>query len=346
MRCATVLRLSSCLILWSSLAVGQGFTSAQINEKYSTSIVLIKTDAGTGTGFIVSPDGVIATAFHVVANAKKMGIKTASGDIFEQVLLLAKDERKDVAVLKIAGYNLPSLERENSDDIKVGERVTVIGNPLGEEALRSSVTDGIVSGVRDFGWGYKVIQMSAPISPGNSGGPVFSERGKVVGIAAFSRVAGESLNFAVPSNYLSGLLEIADKAHPVQTWTASGADSIFGNGSKWSSQPLSGIWKSTCTGIFRIQDTGTNVRVVHLEALEYTYDLQWDGDVIFGTSSSDRRLIGGGTSWFLYKRVDSDHLNLWYSKVKHGETRDAALARLRSQSDQEKAPCRWIKVSD
>jgi hypothetical protein len=244
----------------------------------------------------------------------------------------------------LPGYDLPAVERENSNDLKVGERVTVIGNPLGEEALRSSVTDGVFSGLRDFGWGYKVIQMSAPISHGNSGGPVFSERGKVVGIAFLSRVDGENLNFAVPSNYLSGLLEIADKTHPIQVWTATAGDSLF-----WSPhQSITGIWKSSCivpvklSGVFQIQDTGSNVRVLHLQALQFTYDLKWDREVIFGTATGGGLLAG--TYWFLYKRIDSDHLNLWYSKVKHNETHDKGLARLHSKSDKEKAPCRWIKV--
>lgn len=345
MRSPTVLGLSSCLVFLCSLATGQGFSPAQINAKYSSSIVLIKTDAGTGTGFIISQDGVIATAFHVIADAKKVGLKTATGDIFEQVLLLAKDERKDVAILKIAGYGLPFLERENSDELKVGEHVTVIGNPLGEEALRGSVTDGIVSGLRDFGWGYKVIQLSAPISPGNSGGPVFSERGKVIGIAAFKLVEGESLNFAVPSNYLSGLLEMADITHPLRSWIESGNDSLFAAKPNSESQGVSGLWKSTCGGIFRMQDTGSNVRVLHLQALQFTYDLQWDGNVIFGVATGGG-FTGRGTAWLLYKRADSDHLNLWYSKPKHSEVRDQALARLRSQSDKERPQCRWIKSAE
>jgi hypothetical protein len=338
--------LSFCAVFFSCLATGQGQSPAQIHAKYSASIVLIKTDSGAGTGFIVSPDGMIATAFHVISNAKKVGVKTTSGDVFDQVLLLAKDERKDVAVLKIAGYDLPSLERENSNDLKVGERVTVIGNPLGEEALRSTVTDGIFSGLRDLGWGYKVIQMSAPISPGNSGGPVFSERGKVVGIAAFTRLAGEDLNFAVPSNYLSGLLDMADKTHPLQTWAASGSDSLFAVGSKWQSQSVTGFWKSTCGSEFRVEDTGSYVRVMNLEDLEFTYDLKWDGNVIFGRVTGDRTVLGVGKYWFLFKRADSDHLYLWHSKVKANEAPDQALIRPRSKSDSEKPECRWIKVGD
>jgi V8-like Glu-specific endopeptidase len=333
-----VLHLKFCLVFFYSLATGQTLSPVQINEKYSRAIVLIKTDLGTGTGFIVSPDGTIATAFHVIKDAKKVGVKTATGDVFDQVLLLAKDERKDVAVLKIAGYDLPSVERENSNDLKVGERVAVIGNPLGEEALRSSVTDGIVSGLRDLGDGYKVIQISAPISHGNSGGPVFSERGKVVGIATFALVAGENLNFAVPSNYLTGLLDLADKAHPLETWTASGSDTVFAAGPR--QQTMTGYWKSTCGSVYRIQDTGSSVRVVNMEYIRFTYDLKWDGSVIFG------EVTGRGRDWFFLKRADPDHFSLWSSKAKHDETRDQALARLRSKSDAEKPECRWVKVGD
>src|SRR5262249_42314795 len=162
------------------------------------------------------------------------------------------------------------------------------------------------------GEGYKVIQISAPISHGNSGGPVFSERGKVVGIAAFGFLAGENLNFAVPSNYLTGLLELADKTHPLETWTASGKETVFAGGSK--AQGVTGYWKSTCGSLFHVQDTGSNVRVLNIGSIQFTYDLKWDGNVVFGS------VTGRGNDWFLLKRADADHLDLWRSKAKHNET--------------------------
>lgn len=268
----------------------------QIHDKYAPATVFIKTDTGAGTGFVLSPDGTIATAFHVIGDAKKVAVKTGSGEIFDTVQLVAADERKDLAILKVAGFDLPAVELENSNEAKVGERVTVMGNPLGTEKLQSTVTDGILSGVRDFGWGYKVVQISAPISPGNSGGPVFSTRGKVIGIAAFKLVGGESLNFAVPSNYLRGLLEMADKSHPVRVWNQSLSESTFSprNGA------VTGTWKSTCGPVYQIEDKTTTVRILNIRNLDATYDLRWEKDVIFGMVSGSET----AAEWFLVKVSD------------------------------------------
>jgi len=101
-----------------------------------------------------------------------------------------------------------------------GDRIIVIGNPFASEKLQTSMSDGIVAGIRDFDWGYKVIQLTAPISPGNSGGPVLSAKGKAVGIAALKLVGGENLNFAIPINYVRGMLNSVDSNKPIARWDA------------------------------------------------------------------------------------------------------------------------------
>jgi hypothetical protein len=113
------------------------------------------------------------------------------------------DARRDLAILKIKGFNLPVVELGNSDEVAQGARVVVIGNPMG---LENSVSDGLWSGARDTGAGYKLQQMTAPISPGSSGGPVFDIRGRVIGVATLSLVEGQNLNFFVPINYARGLI--------------------------------------------------------------------------------------------------------------------------------------------
>jgi len=111
------------------------------------------------------------------------------------------DERRDVAILQVKGWNLPFVEPGNSDSVRVGDRVVVIGNPLG---LENTITDGLISGKRDTGEGFTIYQISAPISHGSSGSPVFNRRGEVVGIASYSIEGGQNLNFFIPINYARG----------------------------------------------------------------------------------------------------------------------------------------------
>jgi len=211
--------------------------------------VLIKTDKGSGTGFIVTSTGVIATALHVVDGASKVAIKTQAGDIFDDVSLLAKDERRDLAILKVSGFDLPKINLGNSNDLNPGDQVLVIGNPLGAEQLRTSISDGIVSGIRDLGDGYKVLQVTAPISPGNSGGPALSASGDAIGVVVFRLREGQSLNFAVPINYLRGLLDSIDVNKPVMLWkNPSGSESVF---SENSSSKVT-RWKSLTSGTTKL----------------------------------------------------------------------------------------------
>lgn len=184
-------------------------TAAQIVEKYGKAVVLITTvkesqgTVGIGTGFIVSSSGVIITNFHVIAGAYPAMIKLTNGDIYDDILIIDFDERRDIAIIKIKGWDLPVVELGNSELIKIGEQIIVIGNPQG---LENSVTDGLVSGIRDSGDGYNVHQISAPISPGSSGSPVFNRKGEVIGIATSSIEDGQNLNFSVPINYARGLI--------------------------------------------------------------------------------------------------------------------------------------------
>ncbi len=225
--------------------LGAADDATHVYEKASAGIVLIKTDKGAGTGFTVSGDGTIVTARHVVDGATKVAIKTQSGDIYDDVSIVAEDERRDIAILKINGFDLPIVSLGNSNDVKPGDRIFVIGNPLGAEKLKASISDGIVSGLRDLEEGYKVLQLTAPVSPGNSGGPVLNESGQAIGIIVFRLREGENLNFAVPINYVRGLLASSEKSQPLRSWKKpEGTTSLFSE--KVTLQP--GKWKSAKTG--------------------------------------------------------------------------------------------------
>jgi S1-C subfamily serine protease len=190
----------------------QSFDSAAIVSKVAPAVVFITgiTDNGgaLGSGFIISSDGRIATSLHVIRDYKSGGVQLPSGDRYDSFAVLAFDERKDIAVIKIAAFDLPTLTLGNSNTIQVGEPVLALGNPHG---LQGSVSTGIVSSVRDdpLGRGFKVIQTDAAINFGNSGGPLVNERGEVVAIVQSKRVgpADENIGFAIPINYLRGMID-------------------------------------------------------------------------------------------------------------------------------------------
>jgi S1-C subfamily serine protease len=214
-----------CLTLSSSAAAQDLLSSAKIFERASSSVVLIATNNGVGSGFLIEGNGTVVTASHVIEGATRVSIKTANGEIYEEVSLLANDPKRDFAILKIKGFDLPSVSLGNSNQVVPGENVTVIGTPLGEEALKNSVSTGVISGIRDLGEGYRVIQITAPVSKGNSGGPVFNGKGEVVGLVAFRLVDGQSLNFIVPINYVRGVISDIDIKNPLMTYGTSSASS-------------------------------------------------------------------------------------------------------------------------
>lgn len=150
-----------------------------------------------GTGFLVSADGVIVTNYHVIKEGNLAIVKFPDGTVLPVAGVLATDKVRDLAIIKIHGKTFRTLALGDSDDIQVGEEVVAIGNPL---LLESTVSNGIISGVRTSKELGKFLQTTAPISPGSSGGPLFNMRGEVVGINTLYLEGGENLNFAIPVN--------------------------------------------------------------------------------------------------------------------------------------------------
>jgi S1-C subfamily serine protease len=190
------------------IAFGQiTLTTAQIAKKVSSSVVVIqgKTESGEilGSGFIVSKDGKIVTNLHVIRDMKTASVQLANGETFDSISVLATDERRDLAIVQIPGIDLPTLGLGNSDFLTVGEPLVIVGSPRG---LEGTVTAGILSSVRDSGEGFKVLQTDAALNPGNSGGPLVNNKGQVIGVVSFKLRSAEGLNFAIPINYVRGLL--------------------------------------------------------------------------------------------------------------------------------------------
>ena len=149
-----------------------------------------------GSGFIVGGNGIIVTNFHVVASAENVDVKLKNGKSYPVTGVVDYDPISDICVLKIEASNLDVIPLGNSDNLIQGQKVLVIGAPLG---LEYSVSNGLLSGERHY-FGRKVMQFTAPISPGNSGGPIFNMQGEVIGVTTSTNVGGQNLNFAIPIN--------------------------------------------------------------------------------------------------------------------------------------------------
>jgi len=157
---------------------------------------------GLGSGFFIAPQQVVSN-WHVVDECDRAEIKTSDGRIYPVKGILASDEEVDLVLLEI---EIPPATahalKVSANPPAEGEQIVVIGNPLG---LEGTVSDGIVSGIRDVPTLGRLIQLTAPISHGSSGGPVVNMLGEVVGIARAALSQGQNLNFAVPASEIGSL---------------------------------------------------------------------------------------------------------------------------------------------
>jgi S1-C subfamily serine protease len=161
---------------------------------------------GAGTGFLVSADGMIVTNFHVIQRAHSLEIELPNGDEYAEIYYVAGDPHHDIAILKISADGLAMLPLNGGSDAVVGQRIYTMGHPLGQTATFS---DGLVSALRTVE-AVTLIQITAPLSPGSSGGPVMNDEGEVIGIATMMMRGGQNLNFAVPSRHVQPLLDSSE----------------------------------------------------------------------------------------------------------------------------------------
>ena len=169
---------------------GDELTATEVFARVNPAVVMVVADQGddsasVGTGVIMTADGYVVTNAHVISGGASCWVALDTGDTYD-ALLVGYDADEDIAVLKLVdAEDLPVAEFGNSDLTMVGEQVYAIGNPLGIE-LRCTLTDGIISAVdRDVqldGRTLNVIQTTAALNNGNSGGPLISRFGQVIGI--------------------------------------------------------------------------------------------------------------------------------------------------------------------
>jgi hypothetical protein len=181
------------------------------HTRASTVIVLSGEGAGRlnsiATGVVISKDGVILTALHSIKGAAEVQVRLASGDVYDQVQLLGVDERRDVAAIKISAGSLPALTTGSTANLAQGDPIYAVTN---SDGLAWSATEGILSAVRPAdeipgaGSGFRLIQFSAPVAPGASGGALVDRTGALIGIITGRKGVAA---FAVPIENVIGLPE-------------------------------------------------------------------------------------------------------------------------------------------
>ena len=173
------------------------------NESTTNFFGQVSSTASSGSGFIITEDGYIVTNYHVIEGADKLTVTLNSGDQYEAEVI-GYEEDNDVALIKIEATGLSPVSIGDSDDLKVGETVCAIGNPLGE--LTNTLTTGTVSAldreINTDGTPVNMLQTDCAINEGNSGGPLFDMNGNVIGIttAKYYGDTIEGIGFAIPIN--------------------------------------------------------------------------------------------------------------------------------------------------
>ncbi len=188
-------------------------------------------ETALGSGFLISADGEIITNYHVIKEAHSATVKLSNGASFPVSGALASDEDKDLAIVKVSGKDLPFLRLGEIENLHVGDHVVAIGSPLG---LEGTASDGIVSALRNAA-GMNWIQTTAPVSHGNSGGPLLDMGGHVVGVITWGINLGQNLNFAAPSSEVKTLLVTAHQKPTPLDSVASGNEGSFTGGTVWTS---------------------------------------------------------------------------------------------------------------
>lgn len=203
-----VLSLPSLICLAQPASIPDG-RATLARTQAATVVILAGEGAGRlhalGTGVIVSPDGVILTALHVVKGAAELQVRLPSGEVYDRVEMIGSDERRDIAAIKIAGSSLPSIGEGNSSTLAPGDPVYAVTNAQG---LSWSATEGILSASRSAdevagaGSGFRLLQFTAPVAAGSSGGALVDKSGALVGIITSAK---GNAAFAVPIESIAGL---------------------------------------------------------------------------------------------------------------------------------------------
>ena len=187
-------------------AVPVALTPAQIAARAIPAVVAIRGERSMGTGFIVRRDGWIATNRHVIVEQRALTVTIPGRGELPVVDVVVVDADHDIAIIRVEADGLPVLPLGNSGRVRPGDPVVAIGHPLGYE---DTISNGLVSAVRQVDASLTIFQISAPIAPGSSGGPLIDDQGQVIGVSTATSTQGQNINFGMPIGYLAEAL-----AHP------------------------------------------------------------------------------------------------------------------------------------
>lgn len=230
-----MLKLRFGLLLIPLLCLGApagGQSARQIAQNTFPSVVLLVTEDANGqplslgSGFFVR-DHVVATNQHVIEGAARGYAKlVGQKKKFDIGGTVGIDPKCDLVLLVVPEAQAPSLSIGDSNQVAVGDEVYAVGNPQG---LEGTFSQGIVSSVRQVGLD-SLLQITAPVSPGSSGGPVLNTQGKVIGVAVATFSGGQNLNFAIPASYLASLLTRQTPVSPLSGSTGRGQEASILSG--------------------------------------------------------------------------------------------------------------------
>lgn len=196
-----VILIPSILIFTLSLNIfGQNLSAEQIYEKVNNAVVVIYAydysgePAAQGSGVVLNDKGYVVTNYHVLSGCERLEIMHGD-EIVPYVDIIGIDVEKDILILKIEEKKFPFVKIGKVKSLKVGQRVYAIGSPLGFE---NTISEGIISGLRNYEQLGNYIQITASISHGSSGGAVVNDKGELIGISSLSADEGQNLNFAIP----------------------------------------------------------------------------------------------------------------------------------------------------
>jgi len=298
------------LLILFQLPDSYGQTAEQIaKEVFESTVLLVMEDANgqptsLGSGFFVS-NGIIASNLHVIENASRGYVRVIGSETRYNIDgITGIDSKRDLALLKISIPQSLSLNFGNSDAIQVGETVYAVGNPLG---LEGTFSQGIISGIRNIG-SDKLLQITAPISPGSSGGPVLNSNGDVIGISVATFSSGQNLNFAIPINYLKKLLDNSIDLIPLSDVsnenTGSSLISELGGRSSEGIEGTQFVWDSY---------------------VDYSHTFPYDGKFTFSLRNKYRDSVKNILCLIIF--YDSQNQPLDVSVVRYRETIPSGLAR-------------------
>jgi hypothetical protein len=263
------------------------------HTKAATVIVLAGEGAGRltsiATGTIISKDGVILTAWHAIKGASEVQVRLPDGDVFDRVELLGVDERRDVAALKISASALPAIATGSTANLAQGDPIYAVTNADG---LTWSATEGIISAIRPAdeipgaGSGFRVLQFTAPVAHGASGGALVDRTGAVIGIITSGKGTAA---FAIPVESVTGLSILG----PFRTFGSGAALQMPSQSAAQDPQSSSAISGSDPKQILRTAKTvyiSSKTAFLTVDTVEQALTKQKDWDKLGLTIVADQRV--------------------------------------------------------